>query len=176
MLQPSTELQLPALRAFSSASNNAIGNAIAALSVTPTQLGGFYAQPFRVPVDFDRSREARLFASIACNTAQPQAAGNVQLDALRGIAAAGLAPVEATITVVQAIPAAWPFANWLQVELGTPAAPFIPPSTIAPNAILGFRLARNGPATADTWTGALNLMINLILRYHRLCQFCDTCL
>src|SRR3989304_5080085 len=96
-----------------------------------------------------------------------QPSTELQLPALRGLAAAGLAPVEATITVVQAIPAAWPFANWLQVELGTPAAPFIPPSTIAPNAILGFRLARNGPAAADTWTGALNLMINLILRYHR---------
>jgi len=175
LILPTTELQLPFVRSFSSAANSAIGNAIAALSVTGLLLGGEYFEPFRVPEDYDRSREGRLYAFIGNGVGVGPAAGNVQLDVLMGRAAVGAIPAETTTTLVQAIPAAWPASSWLQVEIGTPVAPFVAPGLFTQLGLVGLRLARNGPAAADTWTGTLLLAQFILLRYHRLCLHCGCC-
>lgn len=175
MILPTTELQLPALRAAFSAANGALGTAIASFTVTATQLGGFFAQPFRIPEDYDRSREGRLYAFLGNLAVIGPAAGNVVLDTVRSTAAPNASPVDAAVSVVQAIPALWPASQWLQVEIGTPAAPFLPPNSLPQLGIIGIRLLRNGPAVADTWASTINVIAFLLLRYHRLCLHCTLC-
>jgi hypothetical protein len=175
MILPDTELQLPAVRIFAAATNALIGNATQTFNVTAAALGGFYAQPFRLPENYDRSREGRLYAFIANGAGVGPAAGNVQLEATRGISTGGTAPVDTVLTTLAAIPAAWPVNNWIYLELGSALLPFYPAASLPQFALCGIRLSRNGPAAADTWASTLGLVANLVLRYHRLCLQCTPC-
>ena len=174
MLLPSTELQLPALRLYASATSGAIGTALATVNVTGTQFGGFFTQPIQTPVDFDRSREARLFLLIASNTAA-QPAGNVRLDTVFTWCDDASAPLDQLNFQVVAIPLNYPVGRSLQVEIGSAAAPFLPGGILTPNSSFGLRVARSGSHGTDTWTGTLAIAMTARLRYHRLCQFCDGC-
>jgi hypothetical protein len=175
LILPTTELQLPYVRSYSSAGSAAIGNAIAALSVTGTVIGGQYLEPFRVPEDYDRTREGRLYAFIGNGAATGPAAGNVELNTLMGEAAPAGVPTETTVYTIQAIPATWPASSWMQVEIGTKPDPFLPPATLAQLGLIGIRLSRNGPSANDTWTGTLLIAQFVVLRYHRLCLHCCHC-
>jgi len=175
LILPTTELQLPLVRIFSSGGSNLLGTGIPTVSVTAALLGGFFAQPFRVPEDYDRTREGRLYVVITNANAVGPAAGNVQLETVRGIAGGGIAPTDVTFTTVQAIPAAWPANAWIQLEVGSAAAPFIPGGTLSQFGLVGIRPARNGPAAGDTWGATLSLFTTVILRYHRLCLHCCGC-
>jgi hypothetical protein len=92
-----------------------------------------------------------------------------------GRAAVGGIPTESTTTQLQAIPAAWPASSWLEVEIGSAAAPFIAAGLLGLRGLVGLRLTRNGPAAADTWTGTLLLAQFVLLRYHRLCLHPGCC-
>jgi hypothetical protein len=175
MLLPSTELQLPFVRTIGSTTLNALGVAIPTLAVGPAQLGGFFAQPFIVPVDYDRTRAGRLFATITNANAAGPAAGNVVLDVTRTRASGGLAPTDTVVSRTQAIVATWAANNWMEVEIGSSGSPFFPASLFNQGDVIGIRMVRNGPVAGDTWAGTLSLVTNLRLRYSRLCQHCDGC-
>jgi len=175
MLQPSTELQLPYLRTYATVVASALGTAIPTLSVTAAALGGFYAQPIMVPLDYDRSRPGRLYCTIANGAGVGPAAGNVVLEGVLTHAPLAGFPTNNTVAQSHAVAAAWPANSWEEVELGSEAAPFIPGGTLGLRSVLGIRLARAGPAVGDTWAATLLLAQSLRLEYSRLCQHCCCC-
>lgn len=173
MSLPSTEVQLGFNRLFGAVNAGALAQYIPTMGVIGTGLGGFYAQPFRLPLDFDRSRVALLFGYIATVNAPVALGGNVKLDLGIAIAAPNSTATFALTSQLVAIPAAWPTNSWMPMELTVAGGPALPASSLTQSSVLGFRLARDGPAPGDVWTGTLQLITLLVLRYSRLCQFCE---
>lgn len=157
-------------RFYASIAETLIGTTITALNVLGTQLGGFYCNPFRVPLYFDRSRDAFLTAYIGNTSGVGPAAGDVALQAIITVLPPAAAPFNLTPIVVVPIAAAWPQNSWLEVDLLNAGLPPIPAFSIPDKSLLGVRFQRNGPAATDTWTGQLALVTSLTLRYNELCR------
>ena len=173
MLLPSTEMQLPAVAPSGTTLNSALRFYLFAYGITQNALGGFYTQPWTIPVDFDRSREARLYGIVGTATAQALPAGNITMVAQRTSIAPGGVPSDLGINTIYTVPANWPAGAWTELEYLNAGAPYFPAGTLAPNSIVGLRHLRAGNLPGDTWTGTLALPLFLRVRYHRLCQFCD---
>jgi hypothetical protein len=161
------------VRTFGLTTNSQLGSTMPGLTVQPAQTGGFYVPPQPLPLDFDRSRDARLTAYIFSPNNPGGAAGDVQLDGVIGYAQADTPPTDLLVTALASLPAAWAINLWRPVELLTAGGPAIPAGTLPTNPVLGIRIARNGPAAPDTYPSPLGLLLVLRLDYNRLCQFCD---
>jgi len=175
MSQPDTELRIGHLRNLGTALLGSIGQVLGAQSCGPSVTAGFIAEPFALPRDYDRSRPGFLFALISpTSIIAPE--GNVRLDTTVTVATPPLTitnPFFHTLVPIEADPVA---NRTIEVPLLSPTGdPALPASSLPSNSWIGLRIARNGPAAEDTWTGTILLAQGLLLRYNRLCQFC-TCL
>lgn len=168
---PSVILTIPLTRTYGSAANSIIGQYIAALTVSPTQLGGFYAAPLRVPVDFDVSRPANLFlwlAPVANSLVDGQA---VALQCHRTIINADGSVTDTTLDLTWAVPAGWTTVQRTRVLLDAGGGVSIPGGALKRTDFLGLRFSRNGPAAADTFAQSVAFPTALELEYPQRCQY-----
>jgi len=174
-MMPSTELQLAFDRAYAGTSLNTLGTALTGFSVTSSQLGGMFLEPIAVPRDYDRSRDGRLYITLANVGIVGPATGDVVLQSTRTLAPPPGPSVNVTVEQVFTPPANWDAQNWQQVELLNAGGPWLPAGTIADQSILGIRVARDGGDVLDTWNASLFFADFVRLTYNRLCRFCDGC-
>jgi hypothetical protein len=161
-------LNLPLARTTGTTSNSAIGTYAVALGVQPTLLGGFFASPIRVPLDFNRTQPSRLYVDLAPSANSVAAATFARLELGKTVQAPGAARVEALIAVDWPVPNPWNTTELSRVLLDNGTGYTFNANEIPPAALIGLRLTRNGPHANDTWPGTLLIAQNLQLQYLRL--------
>ena len=169
----SVRLAFAADRIYASASTSTLGNAISTLVTTQTQLGGYYTKALRLPDDFDRSRDAHLWVPVANLGVIGPAAGNIILLCRAGWTTPGGVLTEVLSLLSVPIPASWPASSLLYVNPTVAGAPIFPAHTLPQNALMGFRIARDGGNSSDTWAASSQFPTSAALAYNQLCHFCD---
>jgi len=171
----SIALLWPKARTYATITDNTLGTCIPTFSVQATATGGMFCESWEVPPDFDRSRPAYLDwflfrqAGILINGADVVTAVAVT------VSPKDQTPVETTWSIVTPIPTNWPNQVRIDLELLNAGTPAFPAHSIPDNSWFSVRAWRDGPNVLDTYPVPISYPNGLILRYNRLCQFCDGC-
>lgn len=144
-----------------------------AVTANATTTGGFWAQSFHVPRDFDRDRDAFIVITLI------KAAGLAPITALNVLIRTEISITDPSFTVVPltfdnviTIPASWQAGSWLTFLAGNPN-PTFPAHSLPDQAILGYKIRRFGADPLDTYTIGIGFLTTTALRYNRLCAFTD---
>lgn len=175
MLLPSTEVQLPALRASGPVGNVLMANSAPAYSVLTSSDAGFLTQPVDLPRNYDRSRPGYLYARISA----PAGGGGVQVPCVlrtrASILTASAPPVELDAPTTFTPPLLWPPAQPELIELLPVAGPgYFNAGVFPPNAAFGIHFIRWGTNPLDLY-GTIYMLLSLTLRYSALCHECCPC-
>lgn len=168
---PERFLQLTSQRLDASAFQATFGTAINACTIAMNAVGGFYTEPAALPEDYDHTRPARLFVTIAKPFAPPIAGGNLILETVLTTCRPVQQPVNVTLLHTVVIPNNWPVTELRTLELLDGVDPAIPAQRFSRDSILGYRFRRNGSAVGDTWTDTIVVPTFIWIAYKELCQF-----
>lgn len=157
---------------FSGGVASSLGFFTDAVSVGSATIGGFFAQPLKLPVDFDRSRPAGVIVTLFNPSAAVTPGGDVFLVLAHTISTPTSAAVNSVTKYVVPIPNLHPTMLPIYVDVTPAALPLFPARTLPLLATLGLRIARLGGDRLDTWAGTLGLVAHLTLWYNRLCTEC----
>lgn len=170
---PNIVLTLPAIRTLGSASLSVIGLSIPALQVTAAVFGGYYVAPFLIPNDLQPSHGSTAVLVIAPSADSVAAGTAVELSVNATLIDPQGVRSEQSFPVVVPIPNPWLSTDRILVSLVNGSGFTFAAGAIDLGYIVGLRAARNGPAAADTWPGALLLAQSLLFLYRQRCISCS---
>lgn len=165
----STVLQLPAVRTSGSGGLAVIGLACASGFVQPTQNGGFFIQPFRIPLCYDVTRPATLYITI---TRAAGAIDNVGVIAfqilkttLRGLTINEFGAVAAVFTP----PANWLAGEPIRLPIVNQTGVTFPSATFQQGDLVGLTISRMGAQANDTYIHAISIAWNCEIEFANRC-------
>lgn len=166
-------ITLPVLyeRSYGSVVAGTFGTATPALTVTASQLGGWYAHSLRGPVDMDLSRPARLWLNYLNQTAGAIAAGIVLIRVSQTIGQVDGYAVETTNDTYLDIPANLEKNVLRLTELTADGDPFFPARSLDRDDSVGLRIVRVGNSDEDTWPATIAMLTTLWITYHQNCRW-----
>lgn len=168
---PINRLQLPPTRTTGTVTITSLGDAIYAVYVGPAALGGLVFQPFRPPLDWDRSRHATLWINLFNPAGGTLPTAPVALRVRRTIATNGASRANLNTVLYYDIPDFLPIQQSLFVNPEDPADTLFPAHAFGPNDLIGLEVTRNGADPADTWTGNLGICGNAWIDYPQNCRY-----
>ena len=162
---PLRRIIIPSARIYASASNSAIGQYLVALSVTEPQLGGFYLTPILVPDDMDVTKPCK-FKILISPAANATTNGQViRFSLAETHVADGGTRTETTLNYDWNVPDNWATTNNNLVTIDSGGGSTFAGNTFAHGQLIGFRIARNGPASQDTFDKGVNIGEYALLEY-----------
>lgn len=163
--QPIRRIILPSARMYTSATNSAIGQYLVAVSVTATQLGGFYLTPILVPDDMDVTKpcQFKILISPAANaTTNGQV---IRFSFAETHVADGGTRTETTLEYDWNVPDNWATTNNNVVTIDSGGGSTFAGNTFQHGQYIGFRIARNGSAAQDTFDKGVNIAEYAMFEY-----------
>ncbi len=163
--RPTRSVPTAFLRTYVSNTSQFIGTAIPARSIGATESGGFYTFPIRVPegMDFAEPSSVKILAAPLNSATTNGQYVRFSLVTTR-VTAAG---VESTISVTYdwPVPDNWQSTNPLLISLDNGNGRTFDANTFALGDTLGFRLARLGADTQDTFDKSVKISETILFEY-----------
>ncbi len=163
--QPIRRIIIPAARTFGTVSNSAIGQYIAALSVQPTLLGGNYLTPIQVPLDMDVAKPCKIKILISPASNATTNGQVIRFSLAETHVADGGTRTETTVDYDWNVPDNWLTTNNNLITIDSGGGSTFAGSTFTHGQIIGLRVARNGPASQDTFDKSVNIAENALFEY-----------
>lgn len=168
---PIRRLDLHRERDYGSVVAATLGTALPSLTVTASQLGGFFAAAFRPPLDMDHSRVARLFVGLYCPSGAPVATADVELVHVVTTAGDGTLAGNTTYTDLRSCPGNWTLNELAYVELFNAGEPAFAAHYFNPLFLYGIRIVRNGPSASDTYARSTSFTTTPWIEYSENCRY-----
>src|SRR3990172_9582408 len=163
--QPIRRIILPSARTHASVSNSTIGQYLVALSVTEPQLGGFYLTPVLVPDDMDVTKPCK-FKVLISPTANATTNGQViRFSFAETHVADGGTRTETTLEYDWNVPDNWATTNNNLITIDSGGGSTFAGKTFQHGQFIGFRIARNGPASQGTLDKGGKIAENALFEY-----------
>jgi len=163
--RPSRRIASSYVRTYFSASAAAIGSVLAARSITTELLGGFYASPIRIPDDMDVTQPSDVTILVSPVQSATVNGQTVQFQFAHSIVPPGGTGANAVITVDWAVPNNWLPTDAAVVLMDNGNGRTFEANTLSAGDFLGFRCARLGSATEDTFNKSVLIAETLVFSY-----------
>lgn len=163
--RPTRQIHTSETTAYGSALNIAFTNIVAAKQITASSFGGYYSEPISIPPDMDVSQPMRVFCVIAPRDPATTNGQVMRMILSYGYFAFGEASTENLVLIDWSVPDDWSPSDTTKFLFDAGSGYTFPGGTFSVGDIVGFRVARDGSATEDTFDKRLILSKTLIVEY-----------
>lgn len=163
--QPLRRIIIPSARTYATVSNSAIGQYLVALSVSATSQGGHYLTPILVPDDMDVTKPCKLKILISPVNNATTNGQVIRFSLAETHVADGGTRTETSLDYDWNVPDNWATTNNNLVTIDSGSGSTFAGNTFQHGQTIGFRIARNGPATQDTFDKGVNIAEYALFEY-----------